>query len=129
MTSLRLLSPNTTTRANKSIRAISAITSVTRVCAAVSTIPGYMLPLGYVLRHALGIMIGDKIYIHVKEFPEINFIGRLLGPRGRSLAEMNTQSGAKIVIRGKGSVKEKRGKGSVIAKAMHRHDTKSKKSG
>ncbi|KAJ3867396.1 MAG: hypothetical protein NXY57DRAFT_885544 [Lentinula lateritia] len=48
----------------------------------------------------------DKVYIPVKEFPEINFFGLLVGPRGNSLKKMETESGAKISIRGKGSVKE-----------------------
>jgi splicing factor 1 len=48
----------------------------------------------------------DKVYIPVKEFPEINFFGLLVGPRGNSLKKMERESGAKISIRGKGSVKE-----------------------
>ncbi|WVQ82962.1 branchpoint-bridging protein [Cryptococcus sp. DSM 104549] len=52
----------------------------------------------------------DKVYIPVKEFPEINFFGLLVGPRGNSLKNMERQSGAKISIRGKGSVKEGKGR-------------------
>ncbi|TPX37449.1 hypothetical protein SmJEL517_g00588 [Synchytrium microbalum] len=48
----------------------------------------------------------DKIYIPVKDFPEINFIGLLIGPRGNTLKKMESESAAKISIRGKGSVKE-----------------------
>ncbi|GJE94874.1 Branchpoint-bridging protein [Phanerochaete sordida] len=48
----------------------------------------------------------EKVYIPVKEFPEINFFGLLVGPRGNSLKKMERDSGAKISIRGKGSVKE-----------------------
>ncbi|TPX47547.1 hypothetical protein SeLEV6574_g02613 [Synchytrium endobioticum] len=48
----------------------------------------------------------DKLYIPVRDFPEINFIGLLIGPRGNTLKKMETESGAKISIRGKGSVKE-----------------------
>jgi len=48
----------------------------------------------------------DKVYIPVKEFPEINFFGLLVGPRGNSLKKMERDSGAKISIRGKGSVKD-----------------------
>ncbi|KAK3321923.1 branchpoint-bridging protein [Apodospora peruviana] len=51
----------------------------------------------------------EKVYILVKDFPEVNFIGQILGPRSRSLGEMITLSGAEaIVLRGKGSVKEGR---------------------
>lgn len=52
----------------------------------------------------------DKVYIPVKEFPEINFFGLLVGPRGNSLKKMEKDSGAKISIRGKGSVKEGKGR-------------------
>lgn len=48
----------------------------------------------------------EKVYIPVKEFPDINFFGLLVGPRGNSLKRMERESGAKISIRGKGSIKE-----------------------
>ncbi|KAI8825281.1 uncharacterized protein EV422DRAFT_518222 [Fimicolochytrium jonesii] len=48
----------------------------------------------------------DKIYIPVRDYPEINFIGQLIGPRGTTLKRIESDSGAKISIRGKGSVKE-----------------------
>lgn len=47
----------------------------------------------------------EKVYIPKDEFPEINFFGLLVGPRGNSLKKMEAESGAKISIRGKGSVK------------------------
>lgn len=53
----------------------------------------------------------EKIYLPVREFPEINFFGLLVGPRGNTLKKMESQSGAKIHIRGRGSVKH--GKGSL----------------
>ena len=43
---------------------------------------------------------------HTREYPGINFIGLLIGPRGNTLKKMEADSGAKISIRGKGSVKE-----------------------
>lgn len=78
---------------------------------AMRTIPNYRAPVGYVARSGRLYMIKEKVYIPSKDFPEVNFIGQLLGPRGRSLVEMNTQSSATISIRGKGSVKEGRGRG------------------
>lgn len=49
----------------------------------------------------------EKVYIPVKEFPEINFFGLLVGPRGNSSKKMERESGgAKISIRGRGSLKE-----------------------
>jgi splicing factor 1 len=52
----------------------------------------------------------DKVYIPVKDYPEINFFGLLVGPRGNTLKGMERDSGAKISIRGKGSVKEGKGR-------------------
>jgi splicing factor 1 len=57
----------------------------------------------------------DKVYIPVKEFPEINFFGLLVGPRGNSLKKMERESGAKISIRGKGSVKEGKARPEAFA--------------
>ncbi|KAJ9051985.1 hypothetical protein DSO57_1038701 [Entomophthora muscae] len=48
----------------------------------------------------------EKYFIPAKEHPEINFIGLLIGPRGHTLKRMELESGTKISIRGKGSVKE-----------------------
>lgn len=76
------------------------------VDAALSTIPGYCAPREF--RHIQRRMVTDKVYIPVKDFPGVNFIGQILGPRGQSLRDMNNQSGAHIAIRGKGSVKEGR---------------------
>ncbi|KXS22228.1 eukaryotic type KH-domain (KH-domain type I) [Gonapodya prolifera JEL478] len=52
--------------------------------------------------------IQDKVWIPAREFPEINFIGLLIGPRGNTLKKLETETGAKVSIRGKGSVKEGR---------------------
>ena len=71
--------------------------------------------------------VSDKVMIPQEEHPEINFVGLLIGPRGNTLkcknysslwVELNNNqsvvillamekdTGAKIIIRGKGSVKE-----------------------
>jgi splicing factor 1 len=54
--------------------------------------------------------LSDKIYIPCNEFPEINFMGLLIGPRGNTLKKMETETGAKISIRGRGTLKEGKGK-------------------
>ena len=59
----------------------------------------------------------DKIYVPVNDYPEINFIGLLIGPRGNTLKSMEAKSGAKIAIRGKGSVKEGKGRNDPAANA------------
>jgi splicing factor 1 len=73
--------------------------------------PTFRPPQDYLLaKRAGGGRPQDKVYIPVKEFPEINFVGLLVGPRGNSLKNMERASGAKISIRGKGSVKEGKGR-------------------
>lgn len=47
-----------------------------------------------------------KLYIPVKQYPDYNFVGLILGPRGSTLKRMETETGAKILLRGKGSIKE-----------------------
>lgn len=55
-------------------------------------------------------MIKRKVYVPVKDFPNYNFIGLILGPRGNTQKRLESESGAKVCIRGKGSVKEGRGR-------------------
>ena len=48
----------------------------------------------------------------------MNFIGLIIGPRGNTLKKMERETGAKIMIRGKGSVKEGKGKSQVAALSL-----------
>nr|OQO16136.1 Branchpoint-bridging protein [Rachicladosporium sp. CCFEE 5018]OQO16538.1 Branchpoint-bridging protein [Rachicladosporium sp. CCFEE 5018] len=73
---------------------------------AMKIIPGYHPPSDY----RRPTKTQEKVYVPVNDYPEINFIGLLIGPRGNTLKKMETESGAKIAIRGKGSVKEGKGK-------------------
>lgn len=52
------------------------------------------------------VRVNDKVMIPQDEHPEINFVGLLIGPRGNTLKNLEKDTGAKIIIRGKGSVKE-----------------------
>jgi len=47
-----------------------------------------------------------KVYIPYKEHPTYNFIGIIIGPRGNTQKRMEQETGTKISIRGKGSVKD-----------------------
>ncbi|WBW75357.1 KH and CC/hC domain splicing factor Bpb1 [Schizosaccharomyces osmophilus] len=73
---------------------------------AMKTVPNFKAPSDY-RRPA---KTQEKVYVPVQDYPEINFIGLLIGPRGHTLKDMESKSGAKIAIRGKGSVKEGKGK-------------------
>lgn len=46
------------------------------------------------------------MYIPQDEHPDINFVGLLIGPRGNTLKMLEKETNAKIIIRGRGSVKE-----------------------
>ncbi|XP_043714200.1 splicing factor-like protein 1 [Telopea speciosissima] len=49
-----------------------------------------------------------KIYIPLREYPGHNFVGLIIGPRGNTQKRMEKETGARIVIRGKGSILKKR---------------------
>ncbi|CAL1533506.1 unnamed protein product [Lymnaea stagnalis] len=48
-----------------------------------------------------------KIRIPIKEHPRYNFVGKLLGPKGQTLKALQDQTGCKMAIMGKGSMREK----------------------
>lgn len=47
-----------------------------------------------------------RIHIPIEEYPTYNFIGLIIGPRGKTQKDMESKTGCKIAIRGKGSIKE-----------------------
>ncbi|XP_042066977.1 KH domain-containing protein At3g08620-like [Salvia splendens] len=47
-----------------------------------------------------------RLEIPVDSFPNFNFVGRLLGPRGNSLKRVEATTGCRVYIRGKGSIKD-----------------------
>lgn len=50
----------------------------------------------------------EKVFVPVKEFPEYNFVGRILGPRGMTAKQLEQETGCKIMVRGKGSMRDKK---------------------
>lgn len=52
--------------------------------------------------------ISEKLYVPVKEHPDFNFVGRILGPRGMTAKELEQFTGCKIMVRGKGSMRDKK---------------------
>ncbi|XP_010278944.1 PREDICTED: KH domain-containing protein At2g38610 [Nelumbo nucifera] len=47
-----------------------------------------------------------RLEIPVDSYPNFNFVGRLLGPRGNSLKRVEASTGCRVYIRGKGSIKD-----------------------
>ncbi|PKS11040.1 hypothetical protein jhhlp_002801, partial [Lomentospora prolificans] len=85
---------------------------------AMKTIPNYHPPQDY----RRPTKTQEKVYVPVNDYPEINFIGLLIGPRGNTLKKMEQDSGAKIAIRGKGSVKEGKGRSDAAHSSNQEED-------
>ena len=47
-----------------------------------------------------------KVPIPVDEKPDFNWVGRIIGPGGVTLKSLESKSGCKVSLRGKGSVRE-----------------------
>ncbi|KAL0274925.1 UNVERIFIED_CONTAM: hypothetical protein PYX00_002944 [Menopon gallinae] len=50
----------------------------------------------------------EKVFVPVKDHPDFNFVGRILGPRGMTAKQLEQETGCKIMIRGKGSMRDKK---------------------
>ncbi|KAF6142987.1 hypothetical protein GIB67_041055 [Kingdonia uniflora] len=57
-------------------------------------------PSSYIMKKIL------RLEIPVDNYPNFNFVGRLLGPRGNSLKRVEASTGCRVYIRGKGSIKD-----------------------
>ncbi|XP_029654708.1 LOW QUALITY PROTEIN: splicing factor 1-like, partial [Octopus sinensis] len=80
----------------------------------------YRLFLCFISRISAG-RITEKVMIPQDDHPEINFVGLLIGPRGNTLKLLERDvciyiycSRARIIIRGKGSVKEGKNPGGYM---------------
>lgn len=51
--------------------------------------------------------IAVKVKVPLQEFPKFNFVGKLLGPKGMSLKRLQEETGTKMSILGKGSMRDK----------------------
>ncbi|GAY37717.1 KH domain-containing protein [Citrus sinensis] len=47
-----------------------------------------------------------RVDIPVEKYPNFNFVGRLLGPRGNSLKRVEASTECRVLIRGRGSIKD-----------------------
>ncbi|XP_055666537.1 KH domain-containing RNA-binding protein QKI isoform X2 [Falco peregrinus] len=65
------------------------------------------------------VQLQEKLYVPVKEYPDFNFVGRILGPRGLTAKQLEAETGCKIMVRGKGSMRDKK---KVSFKSRENHD-------
>lgn len=54
------------------------------------------------------VTLSEKVYVPIKDYPEFNFVGRILGPRGMTTKQLEQETGCKIMVRGKGSMRDKK---------------------
>ena len=52
------------------------------------------------------VILTEKVYVPVKEHPDFNFVGRILGPRGMTAKQLEHETGCKIMVRGRGSMRD-----------------------
>ncbi|XP_033635732.1 protein quaking-A-like isoform X1 [Asterias rubens] len=52
--------------------------------------------------------LSEKLFVPVKTYPDFNFVGRILGPRGMYAKQLEKETGCKIMVRGKGSIRDKK---------------------
>ncbi|XP_009291393.1 protein quaking-A isoform X1 [Danio rerio] len=50
----------------------------------------------------------EKLFVPVKEYPDYNFVGRILGPRGLTAKQLEAETGCKIMVRGRSSMRDKK---------------------
>lgn len=67
------------------------------------------------------ISITEKIYVPKNEYPDYNFVGRILGPRGMTAKQLEQDTGCKIMVRGKGSMRDKSKESAHRGKANWEH--------
>uniref|UniRef100_A0A183CAA7 KH domain-containing protein n=1 Tax=Globodera pallida TaxID=36090 RepID=A0A183CAA7_GLOPA len=58
------------------------------------------------LEHEDIVTLQEKVYVPKKEHPEFNFVGRILGPRGMTAKQLEHETGCKIMVRGRGSLRD-----------------------
>lgn len=77
---------------------------ITRVLASVSN----SLNSSHSLEGAMGqkIILTEKIYVPVDKYPRYNFVGRILGPRGMTAKQLEEETGCKIMVRGRGAMRQ-----------------------
>jgi len=54
------------------------------------------------------VQLSEKLWVPVDKFPEYNFVGRILGPRGMTAKQLEHDTGCKIMVRGSGSMRDKK---------------------
>ncbi|XP_076941405.1 KH domain-containing protein SPIN1-like [Bidens hawaiensis] len=62
-----------------------------------------------------------RLEVPVDTFPDFNFVGRLLGPRGNSLKRIEAATGCRVFIRGRGSMRDRNKEERLRGKTGREH--------
>ncbi|CAA7407845.1 unnamed protein product [Spirodela intermedia] len=62
-----------------------------------------------------------RVDIPVEKYPTYNFVGRLLGPRGNSLKRLEANTECRVLIRGRGSIKDQAREEMMRGKPGYEH--------
>lgn len=52
------------------------------------------------------IRIAQKVFFPIKEYPKFNFVGKILGPKGNTLRQLQEETFCKMVIMGRNSMRD-----------------------
>ncbi|ESN99215.1 hypothetical protein HELRODRAFT_67109 [Helobdella robusta] len=67
------------------------------------------------------VTLTEKLSVPVRDHPDFNFVGRLLGPRGLTIKQLELDTGCRILIRGQGSMRDKHKEEQMKGKAKWEH--------
>jgi len=67
------------------------------------------------------ISLTEKLVVPTKDYPDFNFVGRLLGPRGMTAKQLEMDTGCRILVRGQGSLRDKKKEEQMKGKAKWEH--------
>eukprot|EP00177_Eucheuma_denticulatum_P005632 GFKZ01010253.1.p1 GENE.GFKZ01010253.1~~GFKZ01010253.1.p1 ORF type:complete len:632 (-),score=66.08 GFKZ01010253.1:589-2406(-) len=73
---------------------------------AAATQPPHPPPNPHTPRHPPSLRKRVKLRVPAEKYPDYNFVGRLLGPRGATLKRLERETRCRIMIRGKGSIRK-----------------------
>ncbi|KAL9248967.1 KH domain-containing protein [Drosera capensis] len=71
-----------------------------------SGISHHSSPQSWLGSHGLVVKKTMRVDVPVDKYPNYNFVGRLLGPRGNSLKRVEASTDCRVLIRGRGSIKD-----------------------
>lgn len=67
------------------------------------------------------VTLTEKILVPVEKYPNYNFVGRILGPRGMTARQLEEETGCKILVRGRGNQVRMVGLSLILCQILNSH--------